>query len=168
MSLRLILKGVQGDGQRWNLIEIKMTTPSGVPVTGEAAIHLSIACGNDPSTVRPFVGFGIINRLEAAASSTYHALQASLRRDVGGLQFSVAYTYSHAIDDLSARGDGNFVDSYNFRSNRASGGYDQRHILNINTSTTCRFSREQEQCRNSWVAGSFQVLLRSRRGLPSV
>jgi Carboxypeptidase regulatory-like domain/TonB-dependent Receptor Plug Domain len=108
-----------------------MTTPSGVPVTGEAAIHLSIACGNNPAAVRPFVGFGIINRLEAAASSTYHALQASLRRDVGGLQFSVAYTYSHAVDDLSARFDGNFVDSYSFRSNRSSGNFDQRHILNV-------------------------------------
>ena len=50
---------------------------------------------------------------------------------MGALQFSVAYTYSHAIDNSSARGDVNFVDSYNFRSNRASGNYDQRHILNI-------------------------------------
>jgi hypothetical protein len=108
-----------------------MTTPTGVPITGEAAIHLAIACGNNPSPLRPFVGFGIIDRLEEAASSIYHALQASLRRDVGGLQFSVAYTYSHAIDNLSARFDGNFVDSYNFRSNRSSGNFDQRHILNI-------------------------------------
>ena len=108
-----------------------MTTPSGVSVTGDAAIHLTIACGNDPSSFRPFIGFGRISRLEEAASSSYHALQASLRRDIGRLQFSVAYTYSHAIDDLSARGDGNFVDSYNFRSNRASGAFDQRHILNL-------------------------------------
>jgi hypothetical protein len=69
--------------------------------------------------------------VEETASSTYHALEASLRRSVGALQFSVAYTYSHAIDNLSGRGDNNFVDSYNFRSNRASGSFDQRHILNI-------------------------------------
>ncbi len=108
-----------------------MTTPSGVPVTGEAAIHLSVACGADPSPFRPFVGFGAINRLEQTASSTYHALQASLRRRVGALQFSAAYTYSHAIDNSSARGDLNFVDSYNPSSNRASGNYDQRHLLNV-------------------------------------
>ena len=108
-----------------------MTTPSGVPVAGDAAIHLFVACGNDPSPLRPFVGFGPIALLDEAASSSYHALQASLRRDVGGLQFSVAYTYSHAIDDSSDRFDGNFVDSYNFRSNRSSSSLDQRHILNV-------------------------------------
>lgn len=105
-------------------------TPSGVPVTGAAAINLGVACRGDPSPFRPFVGFAAINRLETAASSTYHALQLSLRRRVGALQFSVAYTYSHGIDNASARWDFNFVDSYNFSSNRASGNYDQRHILN--------------------------------------
>ena len=107
------------------------TTPSGVRVTGDAAIHLSVACGSDPSSLRPFVGYGGIDRLEEVASSSYHALQTSLRRDAGTLQFSVAYTYSHAIDNVSSRYDSNFVDSYNLRSNRASGAYDQRHILNV-------------------------------------
>ena len=97
-----------------------MATPSGVTVTGQAAVHLSIACQADASPFRPFVGFAPINRLEAEASSTYHALQASLRRSVGALQFSVAYTYSHAIDNSSDRFDFNFVDSYNPSSNRAS------------------------------------------------
>jgi len=108
-----------------------MTTPSGVRVTGDAAIHLGVACGSDPSSLRPFVGYGGIDRLEEAASSSYHALQTSLRRDAGKLQLSVAYTYSHAIDNQSSRYDSNFVDSYNLRSNRASGAYDQRHILNV-------------------------------------
>ena len=108
-----------------------MTTPSGVPVAGAAAMHLAVACRTDPSPFRPFVGYEAINRLELAASSSYHAMQASLRRRVGTLQFSSAYTYSHGIDNSSSRGDSNFVDSYNFRSNRASGNYDQRHILNV-------------------------------------
>jgi Carboxypeptidase regulatory-like domain/TonB-dependent Receptor Plug Domain len=108
-----------------------MTTPSGVSVVGEAALHLAIACGADPSPFRPYVGFASIERLEEAASSTYHALQVSIRRSVGGLQFSVAYTYSHSIDDSSDRFDSNFVDSYNLHANRASSNFDQRHILNI-------------------------------------
>ena len=108
-----------------------MTTPSGVPLTGQAAINLAIACQTDPSPFRPFVGFAPINRLEAEASSTYHAFQASLRRSVGSLQFSVAYTYSHAIDNSSDRYDFNFVDSYDPASNRASSNFDQRHILNV-------------------------------------
>jgi hypothetical protein len=108
-----------------------MTTPSGVSVVGEAALHLAIACGADPSPFRPFLGFASIASLEEAASSTYHALQVSLRRSVGGLQFSVAYTYSHSIDNSSDRSDSNFVDSYNLHSNRASSNFDQRHILNM-------------------------------------
>jgi len=94
-------------------------------------LHLAIACGADPNPSRPYVGYGVIDRVEQAASSTYHALQALLRRDIGGLQFSVAYTYSHAFDNSSDRFDNNFVDSYNLHSNRASSNYDQRHILNI-------------------------------------
>ncbi len=55
----------------------------------------------------------------------------SLRRRAGALQFSAAYTYSHAIDNSSARYDFNVVDSYNPSASRASGNFDQRHILNI-------------------------------------
>jgi len=108
-----------------------MSTPSGVSVVGQTAINLALACRADASPFRPFVGFGAIDRLEEAASSTYHALQASLRRSIGNLQFSFAYTYSHSIDNSSDRFDFKFVDSYNFASNRASSDFDQRHILNI-------------------------------------
>jgi len=108
-----------------------MTTPSGAFVTGQAATNLEIACLADANTFRPFVGFAPINRLEAEASSTYHAFQASLRRSVGALQFSFAYTYSHAIDNSSDRFDSNFVDSYIPASNRASSNLDQRHVLNV-------------------------------------
>jgi hypothetical protein len=108
-----------------------MTTPSGVAVTGEAAINLAVACRVDPSPFRPFVGFGAINRLEQTASSTYHSLQASLRRRLGALQYSAAYTYSHAIDNSSSRSDFNVVDSYNPSFSRASGNFDRRHILNV-------------------------------------
>ena len=50
---------------------------------------------------------------------------------MGALQFSAAYTYSHAIDNSSSRSDFNVVDSYNPSSSRASGNFDQRHILNV-------------------------------------
>src|SRR5207249_8535624 len=106
-------------------------TASGIHVAGSAAINLAVVCGVDPSPFRPFVGFGAINRLEQTASSTYHALQTSLRRRVGALQFSAAYTYSHAIDNSSARFDFDIVDSYNPSASRASGNFDRRHVLNI-------------------------------------
>ena len=88
-------------------------------------------CGADPSPFRPFLGYGDITHLQYAASSIYHAVQISVRRTMGSLNLSVAYTYSHSIDDSSDRFDGSFVDSANPSANRASSNFDQRHILNI-------------------------------------
>jgi hypothetical protein len=104
---------------------------NGQPVTGQAAINLGIACGNDPDFNRPFTGVSSITRIENEANSIYNAMQVAAHRTAGDLTFSVAYTYSHAIDDSSSRFDNAFVNSYDLESNRASGEYDQRHILNI-------------------------------------
>jgi hypothetical protein len=105
-------------------------TVNGNPVTGQAAINLGVAaCGANQDVYRKYQGYADISHLEFAASSIYHALQASIRRNVGGLQLSGAYTYSHSIDDSSDRFDGSFVDSFNPSLNRASSNFDQRHIF---------------------------------------
>jgi hypothetical protein len=102
-------------------------------VTGDALTHLNVACGNvDPDLYRQnFPGWSTITGIGLGASSSYNALQVSGRRTSSWLEMTLAYTYSHAIDDASDRYDGNFVDSYNFRANRSSSNLDQRHILNI-------------------------------------
>jgi hypothetical protein len=118
--------------------------PNGTPVTGQALVNLTVACGytgalagNIPSldgTVdndllrTAFPGYDSINRIDTVASSSYNALQVSGRRNVGGLELTLAYTYSHSIDNSSDRYDSNFVDSYNLRHNRASSNFDQRQI----------------------------------------
>jgi hypothetical protein len=117
------------------------TTPSGVPVpyaTNSAgfpvgpAVNLGVAaCGTLADPLRPYPGYGTITHLELQSSSSYNALQASLRRTLGQLTLSAAYTYSHSIDDSSDRGDGSLVNAYDFASNRASSNFDQRHILNF-------------------------------------
>ncbi len=108
-----------------------MTTPSGVAVTGQAAINLAVACGADPNPFRPYYGLSTITRLQNASSSTYNALQISARKSIGGLSLSAAYTYSHSIDDASDRYDASFVNSYDPSANRASSSFDQRHLLNV-------------------------------------
>src|SRR5438309_3091077 len=106
------------------------TNGQGVPI-GPAA-NLGVAgCGVNANLLRLLPGYGDITRLEDTANSVYNALQISARRTVGGLNLSVAYTYSHSIDDSSDRFDSNFVDSYNPKSSRASSNFDQRHILNV-------------------------------------
>jgi len=107
------------------------TTSSGVPVTGAAATNLFIACGGNPDPLRPLFGYGNITKLEDQANSIYHALQATAQRTVGNLTVSMAYTYSHSIDDASDRYDGAFVNSYNIAGNRASSTFDQRHSFSV-------------------------------------
>jgi len=106
-------------------------TVNGNTITGQPAINLQTACGENANYYRPLYGFGTITQLENAADSSYNALQVSARRTIGKLNLSLAYTYAHSIDDSSDRFDANFVDSYNLRLTRASSNFDQRHILTI-------------------------------------
>ncbi len=108
------------------------TLENGTSVTGPAATNLSVACGTSADTLRTnFPGYSNITNLSNAANSVYHSLQLSANRSVGNLTFSLAYTYSHSIDDSSDRSDSAFVDSYNIAANRASSTFDQRHSLSV-------------------------------------
>jgi hypothetical protein len=105
--------------------------PGGPAITGQAAINLGVACGDNPDPLRPILGFGSITHLQNQANSIYHALQATAQRTVGDLTLSVGYTYSHSIDDSSDRFDNAFVNSYNVATNRASSNFDQRHAFSL-------------------------------------
>jgi hypothetical protein len=102
-------------------------------LTAQAATNLNVACGlvNVDAQRTNFPGFSNINTLRDAASSIYHSFQVGAQRTVGDLTLSVAYTYSHSIDDSSARGDNAFVNAYNFAANRASSNFDLRHNLSV-------------------------------------
>ncbi len=106
---------------------------NGTPVSGQVALNLAVACGsiitNNFRTAYP--GYGNLNELRNIANSHYHALQVSANRTVGDLTLSLAYAYSHSIDDSSDRGDTAFVDAYNLAANRGSSNFDQRHSLSI-------------------------------------
>ena len=105
---------------------------NGTPVTGQAVINLNVACGNvNPDSYRPYAGYDTIDGIVGGANSNYNALQVSGRMNRGGLQLTLAYTYSHSLDDSSDRYDSSFVDSYNLNSYYASSSFDQRHILTV-------------------------------------
>jgi hypothetical protein len=111
------------------------TTVSGVvngqTYTGPVAQNLSTACSNDANYYRPYYSIGRINRIETAAGSSYHALQISAIRTLGGLTLNFSYTYAHSIDDSSDKNDVGFVNTYAPASNRASSTFDVRHSLNF-------------------------------------
>jgi hypothetical protein len=90
----------------------------------------------DPATGdRPYPAFFYGNQFEATASSSYNALQASLRMiDLHGFTSTVNYTWSHSIDDASDGQD--YVphaaqpdDSLHPERERASSNFDARHRL---------------------------------------
>lgn len=103
------------------------TLGNGTPVPAGAINNLFVACGNDANLVRPFAGYGSINRIETSANSIYNALQVAANRTFGDLTLSLSYTYSHSIDDSSDRYDAVFNDSYNTALSRASSDFDLRH-----------------------------------------
>jgi hypothetical protein len=108
------------------------TLGNGTILTGQALINLNVACGNvNPDLFRPYQGYDSIYGIIGGANSEYNALQISGRRNARGLQLTLAYTYSHSIDNSSDRYDSSFVDSYNLTSYRASSSFDQRHILTV-------------------------------------
>jgi hypothetical protein len=107
------------------------TTPSGVAVTGTAKTNLSIACGDDPNPVRPFPGYGSLPFIQYQANSSYNSLQVAVTRSLAPLTLSLAYTYSHSLDDSSDRFDSSYVNSYDLARARASSNFDQRHMLNF-------------------------------------
>src|SRR5450631_4126483 len=94
-------------------------------------VNMFIACANDANFFRPYYGIGRINRIETAAGSSYHGLEISALRTVGGLTLDFSYTYAHSIDDSSDKNDVGFVNTYAPSANRASSSFDVRHSLNI-------------------------------------
>ncbi len=105
---------------------------NGQTLTGQAAQDLSVACGASAADpYRQYQGYTSIPLIEPGANSSYNSLQVSARRTAGRSQLTLAYTWSHSIDDSSDRYDGSFVDSYDLARTRASSNFDQRQILNI-------------------------------------
>jgi hypothetical protein len=104
-------------------------TVNGQPVSGTVATHLAIACGVSADPSRPYLGISGITAATNLAQSSYDGLQISLSRYFGPLNGSLAYTWSHAIDDGSDGSYTEIVNSYNPKGSTASSNFDERHVL---------------------------------------
>jgi hypothetical protein len=129
-------QGTTGDG---------VPVPYGGPGVLSPAVNFGVAngCGTIPDVFRTYPGYGSINHIEDRSSSIYHALQIAARRNLGQLDLSFSYTYSHSIDDSSSRQDGNLVDTFNPSANRADSNFDQRHNLSFSYVWDLPFFRER-------------------------
>ena len=97
----------------------------------------SLSCPFPPCInplARPIPQLGAINQFDTAASSVYHALTLSVKRQMtSGLYFRMAYTFAHAMDDgqdaLVAGRPAVVQNSYSPNSERSTSSIDQRHRL---------------------------------------
>jgi hypothetical protein len=83
--------------------------------------------------IRPYQGFAAISQTETTASSTYHALQATLQRRMSkGLLFEGSYTWSRTIADASGFNESP-QNAYNLFAERGAASFDRTHMLILNS-----------------------------------
>jgi hypothetical protein len=99
---------------------------------------------------RPNPALGAYQIFENSASSTYHALQLEARKRYSrGFQLTAAYTWSHAIDDVSdlfpiAGAPVIAQNSLDLRAERASANFDIRHRFSSSLVWDIPFGRDRK------------------------
>ena len=138
------------------------------PLNTQAALNLNVACGLiTADTVRTaFPGYSNLNSLRDAANSIYHSLQVTANRTIGNLTLSLAYAYSHAIDDSSDRSDNAFVNAYNIATNRASSNFDMRHSATISYVYNLPFFRGSGLLHDTLGGWQISGITVAQKGLP--
>lgn len=122
---------------------------------------------------RPTDELGAYQFFSNSAASNYHALQVEARkRYARGYTFSVAYTWSHAIDDVSdvfpvAGAPVVAQDSFNLRGERGNASYDVRHLLSSSFIWDLPFRRDDQSAMGR-VLGDWQLaaIFRAYTGQP--
>jgi hypothetical protein len=140
---------------------------NGQAVSGQVARNLAVACGASADPLRTiFPGDSNVTSLRDEANSIYHALQVNATRTVGDLTLSVAYAFSHAIDDSSDRSDNTVLNAFDVANNRASSNFDQRHNLSVSYVYSLPFFRGSGMGHN--LLGGWQVsgITVAQSGLP--
>jgi hypothetical protein len=109
--------------------------------------------------LRPNQQFGSIMMTSNASDSTYHSMQATLRKRFGsGLLFNAAYTLSKVIDDYSASFGTSFtptstavLDSTRRSAEKARANFDRRHILTATWIYELPFGKGRKWMNNSGI-----------------
>ncbi len=171
---------------------LRMTTPNlGPNVT--PFLPIAVAAPNTPYTqgpplviadiiqsliaTRPYPFLGAFQQFEDTAASSYHALQLEAsKRYSNGYTFTAAYTYSHAIDDVSdvfpiAGAPVLPEDSFNLRLERGNANYDVQHRFALSAVWDLPLYRDSTSSdigSKEWFLGNFQLstIYRTNTGQP--
>ena len=151
--------------QEWNLQfehQLDAKTAMTLAYVGTKGTHLSTFYDvnralYDTPTTNPFPGLGTVPVNDTSGNSIYHGLHALLERRMSrGLQFTGAYTWSHAIDNTQAGFDsdfrygGNVVDPLGWQTReRANSNLDVRNRFVFNAIYDLPFGRGRK-FGNDW------------------
>jgi Carboxypeptidase regulatory-like domain len=127
------------------------------PITGQATTNGKF--------VAQFPNYGGINQLNSIGTSNYNALQTTLRlRAWHGLSSQFAYTWAHALDDITAYRGAIPYDSNNPKAEYGNGDFDTRH----NFSATLTWDIPGSSRGPRWVTHGWSVnsLMTFHRGQP--
>ncbi|QQS47817.1 MAG: carboxypeptidase regulatory-like domain-containing protein [Acidobacteriota bacterium] len=124
-------------------------------------------------TRRPSEELGAFQIFENSAASIYHSLQLeSSKRYSYGLQYTAAYTWSHAIDEVSdlfpiAGAPVLPQDSRNLRAERASANYDIRHRFSASLIWDLDFLQESKNLTGRMFGGwQLATIFQAHTGQP--
>jgi len=158
--------GVQQEIFRGTVFELAYVGNRGVKLPAGAAY------AGEELNLSPFGGknqlsdnFGQIRRLGNFVDSSFHSLQASVRRRVGkGLNIDANYTYAHEIDDAVNILTGAYQNSHNPKADYGSGDIDVRHNFTMGAVWDVPLpSALPRRLAQGWQLSS---LLQARGGLP--
>ena len=130
------------------------------------------ACGGAPFTqadpFRRYRGWSGINILEDQTNAHYHGLQATLRASSWhNWNFGIAYTYSHAWDQLDGQIFANLSNPYDPKYDSGTAGFDRRQVAVANFDYVVPFFQHSNGLSRTMLGGAPRTLVRlSERRLP--
>jgi len=109
---------------------IDLNQAPGNTITDEHALYYHIPLQYERPYFSKFPQYSYINEIQSIGNSNYHSLQATLRTsNWKHLSTQVAYTYSHAFDNVTAYRGSLPQDSKNFKGDYGATDFDYRQIL---------------------------------------
>jgi len=117
---------------------------------------------------RQYPGFSAINQEENETNFNYNSLQAGIRiENRHGLTTQLAYTWSHAIDQVSNDLNG-LSNPFDAHYDRGSGGLDRRHIFNASYVYNLPFYLHTGNVFQRTVLGGWQIsgITIAEKGVP--
>ena len=110
-----------------SLIDINQAKPADAIIDSDGSVNPNQASRPYYSS---FSGYGVINEIQSIGNSNYSSLQATLRAsNWHHLGTQLAYTWSHAFDDVTAYRGALPQDSTNFKGDYGQTDFDTRQIF---------------------------------------